>query len=158
VQVHDRLAGGGAVVDADVEAVGHRLDPGLGTWDSGLTGCLLFPGRFEEGGDVTFRDDEGVAGGDGEGVGNGVGVGVGQDDPGVVRGAEGAEKVREFTLVRPQKDLSESDAVVQGVVAASGELVDVGGIDDGAGGPQGKGMGGKGAGFAEKPAPYFSTR
>ena len=30
--------------------------------------------------------------------------------------------------------LQEGDAVVQGVVAAAGELVDVGGVDDGAGG------------------------
>jgi hypothetical protein len=40
-------------------------------------------------GNMPFRDDQGVAGGDGEGVGDGVGVGVGGDPSGFFWMAEG---------------------------------------------------------------------
>jgi hypothetical protein len=52
--------------------------------------CLFFSGCVEEGVDVPFRDDQGVAGGDGETVGDGDGVSVGKDNSGVIRIAEGA--------------------------------------------------------------------
>lgn len=51
------------------------------------------------------------------------------DEDGVVV-PDGPEAVVE----EPVGVLGEGDAVVQGVVAAAGELVDVGGVDDGAGG------------------------
>ena len=54
VQVHNRLAGGGADVDADVVAVGMELfvEEGFCLPDEGEEGDVLRVGRVEEGGDV----------------------------------------------------------------------------------------------------------
>jgi hypothetical protein len=92
VQMHNRLTGYGAIIDANVEAIRVAFSNQVLTHLEKQIehGRLLFPGRLEEGGDVAFRDDQGVAGGDGEAVGNGEGVMVGQMDSGFAQSAEGA--------------------------------------------------------------------
>ena len=66
MEVHHRLAGGRAHVDADVVAV--RVEPaveeGFRLPDEGEEGDLFFVGRVEEGGDVAEGDEEEVAGAD----------------------------------------------------------------------------------------------
>lgn len=64
MQVHDRLAGGGTIVDAYVEAVGASFRqqqlPHLGHQVEQCS--LLFFGYLKERGDVTSWDDKGMAG------------------------------------------------------------------------------------------------
>ena len=62
MEVHHRLAGGGADVDADVVAVGVEplVEEGFCLPDEGEEGSLLGVGRVEEGGDVAvgvFRSE-----------------------------------------------------------------------------------------------------
>jgi len=64
VEVHHRLAGGGADVDADVVAVGVKLsvEEGFRLPEEGEEGGLFRVGRVEEAGDVPEGDEEEVAG------------------------------------------------------------------------------------------------
>lgn len=83
MQVHDRLSRGLSVVDADVVAVrGEFLVQGFLRLVHGLKNCGFLDGlQLEEGLNVAFGDDEGVAFRDGESVPDGEGVvGLG-DDP-----------------------------------------------------------------------------
>jgi hypothetical protein len=95
VQVHDRLARGFAVIDADVV-------PGRGelavqsmfhTIDECHDRLPLLSAGIEPGREVATREDERVADIDGEGVANGEGAIVGCDD-GCCRRAEGAARSR----------------------------------------------------------------
>ena len=64
VQVHNRLAGGGADVDADVVSIGAELfvEEGFCLPDEGEQRCLLLHRRSEEACDMPKGDDEEVAG------------------------------------------------------------------------------------------------
>jgi len=64
VQVHNRLAGGGADVYADVVAVGVELlvEEGFCLPDEGEESGEFCIGRIEEAGDVAEGDEEKVAG------------------------------------------------------------------------------------------------
>ena len=82
VEVHHRLAGGGADVHADVVAVGVEpvVEEGFRLPDEGEEGGLLRVGRVEEAGDVAVGDEEEVAGARGELIVAGVAEGVLEDD------------------------------------------------------------------------------
>jgi len=66
VEVHHRLAGGGADVHADVVAAGVEVfvEEGFCLPDEGEEGGLFVVRRVEEGGDVAVGDEEEVAGAD----------------------------------------------------------------------------------------------
>ena len=100
MQVHDRLAGGFAVVDADVVAVRRELlVQGFLGLVHGLENGRFFDGlQFEEGLNVTLGDDEGVALGDGVPVPDGecvIGLG---DNPVEGKSAEGAIRIHDTSL------------------------------------------------------------
>ena len=93
VAVEDALAGTGAVVEAEVEAV----DGGVGgeevvgdAADEAVEGGPFFGGEVAEGGDMAAGDDQGVSGGYGEAVAEGDAGTVGSEDSGRRQGAEGA--------------------------------------------------------------------
>lgn len=84
VNVHNRLPGGSAVVDADVETIRVMLLlQKLTHFGQQIEHCRsLFSGCLEERGKVALWDNQRVAGGDRISVVTGYGVVVSLDDPG----------------------------------------------------------------------------
>lgn len=90
--MHHGLAGSLTDVNAAIEAVGVTfLHQNFLHLSKQVEQCsLFFSGGLKEGGNVAFRDDQTMAGGNWKAVKDCDCMNVGQDDPRIVRIAEGA--------------------------------------------------------------------